>query len=183
MILHCANEGNLREYLEKNFSNLHWIKKLEIARDTVHGLMFLHEKNIAHRDLHSMNILIDDGQPKIADFGLSKQINEALMTSNSIVHGMPAYIDPQCFLDATGKYKRNMKSDIYSFGVILWEISSGKPPFENNKSRENIACKIASGVREIPIEGTPLKYIDLYKKCWDTHPQQRPKAESVYRTL
>ncbi|RIB23441.1 hypothetical protein C2G38_855123 [Gigaspora rosea] len=181
MILHCANDGNLREYLQKNFSKLQWIQKLYIARNTVHGLMYLHENNIAHRDLHSMNILIDNGQPMIADFGLSKQINEALMTSNSNVHGIPAYIDPQCFLD--DKYKRDMKSDIYSFGVILWEISSGKPQFEFNRSRESLACKIASGVREIPREGTPLKYVELYKKCWDTHPSQRPKAESVSKTL
>ncbi|RIB23443.1 kinase-like domain-containing protein [Gigaspora rosea] len=127
MILDCANDGNLREYLQKNFSKLQWIQKLCIARDTVHGLMYLHENNIAHWDLHSKNILIDNGRPMIAGFSLSKQINETLMTSNSKVHGMAAYIDPQCFFDE--KYRRDMKSDIYSFGVILWEISSGKPPF------------------------------------------------------
>ncbi|KAF0527408.1 kinase-like protein [Gigaspora margarita] len=181
MILDCVNEGNLRKYLKKNSSKLQWKHKLCIARDTIHGLMFLHENNIAHRDLHSMNILIDNGRPMIANFGLSKQINEAVMTSNSKVHGMPAYIEPQCFLNE--KYRRDMKSDIYSFGVILWEISSGKPPFEFCTSREFIACQIAAGVREAPIEGTPLKYIELYKKCWVAYPPQRPNADSVFKAL
>ncbi|KAF0549286.1 kinase-like protein [Gigaspora margarita] len=180
MILDCANQGNLREYLKRNFSKLKWIHQLYIAKGIVHGLMFLHEKEIAHRDLHSKNILIDNGRPLIADFGLSKQLNETLMTSNSTVYGMPAYIEPQCFL--VENYRRDIKSDIYSFGVILWEISSGKPPFELN-SIEYITGQIILGKRERPKNGTPSKYIELYNKCWDTHPLQRPKAESVFKTL
>ncbi|KAF0444674.1 kinase-like protein [Gigaspora margarita] len=112
MILEYANEGTLREYLKTNFAILQWTDKLRIAKEIALGLLFLHDKNIIHRDLHSKNILIHHGQPKITDFGLSKQINE--ITSNSIIHGVPAYIEPQCFVNY--KYKRNMKSDVYSLG-------------------------------------------------------------------
>ena len=65
----------------------------------------------------------------IADFGISKE--ESSTTSNSLVKGTPAYIDPQCHIQ--DKYKRSKKSDIFSFGMILWEISSEKEPFIGDK--------------------------------------------------
>ena len=70
----------------------------------------------------------------IADFGLSKE--ESLITSNSLVNGMPAYIDPQSYI--RDRYKRNKKSDIFSFGMILWEISSEKEPFAGDKVEDNL---------------------------------------------
>ncbi|RIB30438.1 kinase-like domain-containing protein [Gigaspora rosea] len=171
IILEYADEGNLREYLKTNFMRLQWTDKFRIAKEIVLGLLFLHDNNIIHRDLHSMNILFHQGQPKIADFGLS----------NSIVHGLSAYIDPQCF--KVPKYKRNMKSDIYSLGVIFWEISSGRPPFESFMSRESLMVYILSGNREESIEGTPIKYIELYKQCWDNEPDNRPGTKLVLETL
>ncbi|KAF0561616.1 kinase-like protein [Gigaspora margarita] len=110
MVLQYADNGTLREYLMTNFTKLEWTDKLSIAKEIAHGLLFLHKNNIVHRDLHSKNILIHQKQPKITDFGLSKQINE--ITSNSNAHGMPAYVEPQCLVN--DKYKRNMKSDVYS---------------------------------------------------------------------
>ncbi|KAF0548833.1 kinase-like protein [Gigaspora margarita] len=100
---------------------------------------------------HSKNILIHQRQPKIADFGLSKQINETSMTSNSIVCGMPAYVEPRCLFDQ--KYRRDKRSDVYSAGVILWEISSGKPPFQDC-TKETIVINIYQRKRENPIEAT-----------------------------
>ncbi|KAF0485176.1 kinase-like protein [Gigaspora margarita] len=150
MILQYADNGNLREYLKKNFVTLQWKCKLRIAKEIVHGLMFLHNNKIVHRDLHSKNILIHQGQIKITDFGLAKQINEISSTSASAVHGMAAYIDPQYFVNP--KFKRNEKSDIYSLGVILWEISSGKPPFKSFELGVVLCAYIVQGHREKPIE-------------------------------
>ncbi|KAF0520801.1 kinase-like protein [Gigaspora margarita] len=93
MVLQYANDGNLREYLKANFPKLLWVDKLRIAKEIVLGLLFLHNNDVIHRDLHSKNILIHHGQPQIADFGLSKQIKEMSMTSSSNIHGMLAYID------------------------------------------------------------------------------------------
>ncbi|KAF0542819.1 kinase-like protein [Gigaspora margarita] len=116
LILQYADNGTLRDYLKTNFTRLQWVDKLRISKEIGLGLLFLHDNNIIHRDLHSKNILIHQRIPKITDFGLSKQINETSMTSNSIIHGMPAYIEPQCLIKQG--YKRDMRSDIYSFGEI-----------------------------------------------------------------
>ncbi|KAF0458576.1 kinase-like domain-containing protein [Gigaspora margarita] len=75
------------------------------------------------------------------------------------------------------------KSDIYSFGVILWEISSGRPPFRSFTSKEAIAIHIFQGKREKPIEDTPQTFVKLYTECWDEDPVNRPEAKSVLKTL
>lgn len=72
MIFQFASDGNLQEYLRKNFLTLEWIDKLRIANEIVFGLIFLHNNNIVHQNLHSRNILIHNGQTKIADIGLAK---------------------------------------------------------------------------------------------------------------
>ncbi|KAF0454573.1 kinase-like protein [Gigaspora margarita] len=124
LVLQHADNGTLREYLKSNFTSLQWVDKLRIAKEIAIGLSFLHDNNIIHRDLHSKNILVHQGKSKIAGFGLSKQINKTLI---SVAHEMLAFVEPKCF--TVPKYTLDKKSDIYSFGVILWEVSSGSPPF------------------------------------------------------
>jgi serine/threonine protein kinase len=114
----------------------------------------------------------------IADFGLSKE--ESLITSNSLVNGMPAYIDPQSYM--RDRYKRNKKSDIFSLGMILWEISSEKVPFAGY-SYSQVVLKISKGIREERVDGTPDSYCELYTRCWDNDPEKRPNIEEVVEFL
>ena len=115
----------------------------------------------------------------IADLGLSKQLTiEA--TSNSKVYGMPAYIEPQCYRNE--KYARDKKSDIYSLGVLLWEITSGHPPFLEIPD-PTLIYKIANSIREQPIIDTPSAYVNLYQKCWDDNPKLRPTIDDVFDIL
>ncbi|PKK60674.1 kinase-like protein, partial [Rhizophagus irregularis] len=149
-----------------------------MALDITCGLKYLHSRQIIHRDLHAKNILVNNGRLMIADFGLSKHLTE--IKSNSILLGMPAYIDPQCYIN--NNYKRNKKSDIYSLGMLLWEISSGTPPF-SKISVLRINLEIARGKREVSIEDTPIKYKELYENCWNGEPNQRPDIDEVYMVL
>ncbi|KAF0501387.1 kinase-like protein [Gigaspora margarita] len=179
LVLQYAEGGNLRGYLRVNFPKLQWSDKLRIAKEIAQGLMFLHNNNVAHRDLHSKNVLVHEDKMMIADFGLSRHINEPSITSGA--HGMPAYREPQCFNNPS--YIIDLRSDIYSFGVILWEISSGRPPFQSFELEASIVVHIFQGNRETPIEGTPSEYTNLYVKCWDSDPDKRPTIKSVDETL
>ncbi|RIB09876.1 kinase-like domain-containing protein, partial [Gigaspora rosea] len=184
MVLQYADEGDLQHYLNLKVKKLQWSKKLDIAMGIACGLSFLHDKGIIHRDLHSRNILIHRGKPKIADLGASKQINGESKASDSEVIGVLEYTDPQCILLAKdGKYDHNEKSDIYSFGIILWEISSGKPPFQSIECKIRLSVHICRGNREEPAESTPSRYLDLYKKCWDHDPDNRPETNLIPKTL
>ena len=96
---------------------------------------------------------------KLSDFGLSRRLDE-ISNFGSNIFGTVPYIDPQLFRDQ----KANKKSDVYSVGVLLWEISSGKKPFDScDSSQAVILSKIlVDGIRETPIPGTPIDYINLY---------------------
>jgi hypothetical protein len=105
---------------------------------------------------------------------------EAKTNSASNRMGIIEYIEPQCFKNKN--YKKNKESDIYSLGVLLWEISSGRPPF-SDCSPNLVDSYIKSGIREDPAKDTPPGYQKLYEKCWDDQPKLRPNIEEVHETL
>ena len=96
---------------------------------------------------------------KVSDFGLSKRIKR-ISDSQSQLFGVIPYIDPKRFLKQQS-YSLNEKSDVYSVGVLLWEISSGKPPFES-ESDVSLTMRILRGLREKIIPDTFVDYVKLY---------------------
>ena len=124
--------------------------------------------------------MIQEGIPKIADFGAGKEINKTTSHKDGIM-GAVCYFEPLRFSD--DKYELKISSDIYSLGVILWQISSGKPPFENEERNLALFEKIAEGQRESSIEGTPKRFIQLYETCWNFDPQMRITIAEVLRRL
>jgi serine/threonine protein kinase len=97
----------------------------------------------------------------LADFGLSKKIAE--VTSNSKTFGVIPYMEPKRFNNKGNKYTLNKKSDVYSIGVLMWEISSGHQPFYGEEYDISLVLAILDGKREKIIYGTPVTYSDLYK--------------------
>ncbi|RIB17424.1 kinase-like domain-containing protein [Gigaspora rosea] len=147
------------------------------------GLIHLHEsqEKIIHRDLHSKKILVHDGRMMIADFGISKEWTNQMTTRGDTDPGVHAYMDTKYL--ANHKYQRDEKSVVFSFGVLLWEISSGRPPFASCTSRDEVIFKIFNQMREAPVEGTPKEYIDLYTHCWDEEPSNRPIIQEAFEIL
>ncbi|CAI2181023.1 12005_t:CDS:2, partial [Funneliformis geosporum] len=161
-----ADGGSLKNYLKVNFDNITWDDKYKFAFQLTDAVSFLHEEGIVHRDLHSGNILIRQGMIKLADFGLSKRIDVA--TEQSKVLGVIPYIDPKRFGGREGSESNlqqdslNLKSDVYSVGVLLWEISSGHPPFYSEEYDIYLAMKISNGLRESIVPGTPEDYVKVF---------------------
>lgn len=96
----------------------------------------------------------------MADFGLTRRIEEA--SKNQTRPFSIPYTDPKRLTNR--KYNLNQKSDVYSIGVLLWEISSGRPPFYNDGKAYDIGLiyEISQGNREKPIPGTPESYVKIY---------------------
>ncbi|RGB25305.1 kinase-like domain-containing protein [Rhizophagus diaphanus] len=153
-----ADGGTLREYLMNNSNNLTWKDKYNLAYQLSHAVSCLHEENILHRDLNSYNILVHQKSIKLADFGLSKGIHEVSIIS-----------------------KKLYESDVYSVGILLWEISSCKPPFE--ESDASLAVHILQGLREKVNPDTSIDYVHLYIECWSGDSDKRPSMHEVVKRL
>jgi serine/threonine protein kinase len=108
----------------------------------------------------------------LADFGLLERIEESSNVQSKIF-GIVTYVDPQIFNkkrdnnDQIQKHSLNKKSDIYSIGVLLWEISSCRPPFCNELNDAALAMKILQGLREEPIPNTPEDYVKIYSSKYN----------------
>ncbi|RIB10748.1 kinase-like domain-containing protein [Gigaspora rosea] len=175
MVLQYANNSDLRCYLNNHFLELNWATKVRMAKEIASGVNCLHNANIVHRDLHNRNILVHDGRMMITDFGLSKSLENS---TKSIVGGICAYSDPQ-YLQNPFLYKRDKPSDIYSLGVLFWELSSGVPPFKNITDQTEISLRVIAGQRESPVNGTPMDFLNLYNNAWDGNPDLRPSIAEI----
>jgi serine/threonine protein kinase len=106
-------------------------------------------------------VLVHRDTIKLTDFGLSERIGTSSASSKqSDLYGSIPYIDPVKFREK--KCSLNEKSDVYSTGVLLWEISSGQPPFYSEKYDCHLIINILKGVREEPTPDTPEDYVKIY---------------------
>ncbi|KAF0479088.1 glycosyltransferase family 2 protein [Gigaspora margarita] len=178
LVFQLATGGNLREYLQnKRIDGLYkisWVELIGIAKDITLGLMHLHDNDIIHRDLHAKNILMNNGRALITDFGISKQIKDTT-TSSSNTGGVAAYIEPQYYLS---NKKPDKKSDIYSLGVLFWELTSGVRPFYDLPDPQ-IILLIGINKREKSVVNTPSNYVNLYRKCWSSDSNRRPTLNYI----
>ncbi|GBC20506.2 kinase-like domain-containing protein [Rhizophagus irregularis DAOM 181602=DAOM 197198] len=181
LVMEYFNGGSLRNYLEEKFKDLTWENKYKLAHQLSSAVSHLHEKGIVHCDLHTNNIFVHQDTIKLADFGLSKRIKGA-SKQQSDLFGVVPYIDPQwlnCRNNLVQEDSLNEKSDVYSIGVILWEISSGQPPFKDKSYDADLVMKILQGRRETMVPDTPTDYFNIYTECWDSKPNNRPTMDQV----
>ncbi|EXX62345.1 uncharacterized protein OCT59_007117 [Rhizophagus irregularis] len=190
LVMEYADSGTLKNYLKENFNNLTWNDKCNLAYQLACAVSCLHNEGVVHRDLHSSNVLVRQNTIKLSDFGLSKRIELSSNAQSNLLGTIP-YVDPKGFSErrenknSTQISSLNEKSDIYSVGVLFWEISSGHPPFytEGGQYDIDLALEISQGLREKPIPNTPDDYIKVYTDCWSGEPVNRPTINQVVERL
>jgi serine/threonine protein kinase len=176
MILELADKGNLRTFLSNNFNENLWDEKIKHLFWIISNLSDLHNLAYFHKDFHSGNIIQTD-EFYISDFGLSGPSNK--QKSDDKICGVLPYIAPEVL----NKEPYTLSSDIYSFGVIMAELSSGEPPFYNRKHDIGLALEICNGLRPEFGKGTPEIYKKLAYKCMNANSNQRPSAEELYNII
>ncbi|GBB89197.1 hypothetical protein RclHR1_01590002 [Rhizophagus clarus] len=169
-------DEDLRKYLSKNHNTLTWNKKISIMCDIVISISRIHSANIVHRNLNSRNILLSSSdQWYISGFEFSGPVNKTLKK----VYGNLPYVAPEII---TGK-EFTFASDIYSIGVLMWEISFAQSPFNDYEHDYDLAIKIVNGMRPKITPGIPLEYSKLIKQCWDADPLKRPSINTLGKEL
>ncbi len=143
-----------------------------IAYEISQGLCHAHEKGVVHRDIKPANILISqEGSSKIADFGLAQAQDLTSVTVTGLILGTPAYMSPE---QASGR-KIDGRSDIFSLGVVLYEMITGEKPFKG-QNYSSIIHEILTVEPPRPIEANPLIPRDinvLIEKMLAKDPAQR----------
>ncbi|RHZ80036.1 hypothetical protein Glove_139g96 [Diversispora epigaea] len=182
MVLEYVADGNLREYLKNNFNNISWKQKLDNLQELSFRLMHIHKLGIVHQDLHPGNILSSNFELDltISDFGLSKRIGANLNNSGkkNIVGVLP-YIAPEVL--SGEEYTK--AADVYSFGIIAYEIITGLLPYPDIPHDEDLAIKICNGLRpKIPFH-IPKLVTRMIMKCWDARVTHRPTFEQLFDDL
>lgn len=165
-----------RNILSPPPSSWPWVLVRKVAEGAARGINYLHCGNpaVLHRDLKSANILLDDSyNPKVCDFGLSRlKANEKSMTGNC---GTVQWMAPEIL--ANEAYAE--PADVYSYGIVLWELLTRECPFEGMSS---IQCAMAvlnhSKRPEVP-NWCPQVFASLIERCLDKDPKKRPTIAEI----
>nr|XP_033774349.1 ankyrin repeat and protein kinase domain-containing protein 1 isoform X2 [Geotrypetes seraphini] len=192
----CDNHlGIVMEYMENGSLEkllptlkMSWLLKFRIIHQISLGMNFLHcmKPPLLHLDLKPGNILLDDHlHVKISDFGLSKWMEQSSQMEYiewSAIRGTLSYIPPEMFLQSTRI--PSTKHDVYSFGIVIWEILTQKKPY-SSASMMSIIIKVAAGNRpllDVISEERPTEchqMIDLMQRCWSQDPKKRPRFQDI----
>jgi serine/threonine protein kinase len=172
--------GDLAHCITNDFFNISWKMKLQTLYSMISGLVNLHKANIIHKDYHSGNIFYTITNKHIlavtGDFGISKSAIGSSDDDDGEVYGIIPYVAPEVLL---GK-KYTKASDIYSFGMIMWELMTGRRPFWDKNHETDLIIEICDGFRPPIVTNAPEGYIELMQKCWHSDPNERPNAKYIW---
>jgi serine/threonine protein kinase len=187
LLMEWMGGGSLYDALGNHKKSVVPRRRIKIAREIAGGLVYLHSCGIIHRDIKSLNVLLtDDGHAKLCDFCLAT-LHTLTTTSTTANEGRQAgtlpWMAPELVLSGS---KCNESTDVYSFGIIMYELMTCEVPFEGFNNVQ-IEAQLKNGLRpqlpdSIP-EGFPPEYIALMQRCWHQDASQRPSSHELQAAL
>lgn len=191
LIYEYSQKGSLKNHLHdpqsKGYTSLSWIYRVQIALDAARGLEYIHEHtkdHYVHRDIKSSNILLDESfRAKISDFGLAKLVVKSTDAEASVtkVVGTFGYLAPEYLRDGLA----TTKNDVYAFGVVLFELISGKEAITrtdglnegSNSERRSLASVMLSALKNC----RNSMYMGSLKACIDPNLMDLYPHDCVYK--
>ncbi|XP_014208702.1 tyrosine-protein kinase Fer isoform X2 [Copidosoma floridanum] len=179
IVMELVPGGSLLTYLRKNVSTITQAEQYQMCKDAAAGMCYLESKYCIHRDLAARNCLVGyESIVKISDFGMSREEEEYIVSD-----GMKQIPIKWTAPEALNFGKYTSLCDVWSYGVLMWEIfSKGGYPYSglsNSQARE----KIDSGYRMPAPDGTPEEIYRLMLQCWEYEPDKRPHFDQIYSTI
>eukprot|EP01117_Protostelium_nocturnum_P008853 TRINITY_DN3173_c1_g2_i1.p1 TRINITY_DN3173_c1_g2~~TRINITY_DN3173_c1_g2_i1.p1 ORF type:complete len:1688 (-),score=589.29 TRINITY_DN3173_c1_g2_i1:9-5072(-) len=180
MVVEYAENGSLDSFLRSPYrvDELNDHRLINMTFDIVKGMMYLQKKGVIHRDLSARNLLVDASfKVKISDFGLSKENDFYDSKSKAIPYKWTAP-------EVISEQRSTMSSDVWSYGVVMWEIFSfGMAPYGDMSNKEAVD-KVMEGYRLPKPSRCPDElYQNVMLKCWERDPKQRPAFADLYGIL
>ncbi|XP_066537195.1 receptor-interacting serine/threonine-protein kinase 1 [Hoplias malabaricus] len=198
LVMELIPKGNLLAMLER--VPVPVSIKGRIILELLEGMTYLTDNLVIHKDLKPENILVDEHfHIKIADLGLATHYTWSKLTrdesrrqsrkrvsrrSSMRAAGTLCYMAPEHLESINARSTE--KSDVYSFAIVVWVILTGREPYENARSEDQICQCVRQGNRPdediIPADAPP-EIIQLMKACWDQDPQNRPSFKESYKSF
>lgn len=179
MVSEFMHHGSLADLLHNSEVAIGWAERISIAKQAARGMLYLHSFNppIIHRDLKSLNILVDRGFiTKIGDLGLAKLRDDS---KTMTMCGTPLWSSPEVLRHA----RYTEKADVYSYGIVLWEVLERQFPYEDLGTFE-VVIKVSQQMfrPQIPTD-CPPRYATLMRKCWEHNPVKRTNFREILNEL
>uniref|UniRef100_A0A7N0TT83 Protein kinase domain-containing protein n=1 Tax=Kalanchoe fedtschenkoi TaxID=63787 RepID=A0A7N0TT83_KALFE len=176
--------GSLRNALQKNERSLDKRKRIAIAMDVAFGMEYLHGKNIVHFDLKSDNLLVnlrDSHRPicKVGDLGLSKVKCHTLISGG--VRGTLPWMAPELLNGSSSLVSE--KVDVFSYGIVLWELITGEEPYADLHYGAIIGGIVSNTLRPSIPESCDPEWRSLMERCWSSDPSERPSFTEIANQL
>ncbi|KIO26831.1 hypothetical protein M407DRAFT_234090 [Tulasnella calospora MUT 4182] len=173
-----AENGSLPLFVQRRPE----VDRKRLVIEIAEGLVYLHQNRIIHGDLKGNNVLISkEEHAQICDFGLAKHVTSRTATSLKGAGSLP-WQSPEMLQNAG---KKTFESDIYAFGITVYEVLSGKEPYSQHSGLAGIVVGVLAGERppKDPSTGTDgssyLQFWEEAERCWDGDPIRRPTMVSV----
>ncbi|XP_044213102.1 receptor-interacting serine/threonine-protein kinase 3-like isoform X1 [Thunnus albacares] len=189
IVMEFMTRGSIQSLQEDLSGPPPWPLALRLAHQVALAINFLHSKGLMHQDLKPSNVLLtEDLNAKLADFGLSRVSTSASNRKEGMtgeIGGSYKYMPPEAF---ELSYAPVRSFDIYSYGILLWSIVTGKEPYPK-KDSSLVALRVPKGDRPLSTEIDRIdqkadglkELVDLMKSCWHGDPTQRPYAKKCLK--